>query len=124
MAFAVAPTGGREITMASKEEPPGWGEKGLSEFFEMARRNQHGTFANHKAETVVLEEIDAAFYRIASNLLNPQDHLTPVFLYRAHSAYRAACAAAMAGQTVETFVLLRSCLEFGSLRHTDCISIR
>ena len=96
------------------DKPPGWGEKGLSEFFDRARRNQHATFANHKAEVTVLEAIDAAFFRIGSNLLNPQDHLTPVFLYRSHSAYRAASASAMAGQTVESFVLLRSCLEFAA----------
>jgi len=62
----------------------------------------------------VLEAIDGAFFRIGSNLLNPRDHLTPVFVYRSHSACRAACASAMAGQTVEAFVLLRSCLEFAA----------
>jgi hypothetical protein len=48
---------------------------------------------------------------ISKQLLNPKDILTPLFLARSHSAYRAACAAALSGQSPETFVLLRSSVE-------------
>ena len=35
-----------------------------------------------------------------------------IFLARCHAAYRASCGISMAGQLPETFVLLRSCLEY------------
>jgi len=38
--------------------------------------------------------------------------LAAVLLVRSHAAYRAACATAMGTQLPETFVLLRSCLEY------------
>ncbi len=88
--------------------------KDLTAFLDLARNNQYATFANHRDAVAVLERIDSAFMRIGLHLLNPQDQLTPFFLYRSHSALRAASACAMAGQTVETFVLLRSCLEFAA----------
>ena len=101
--------------MAAKEDKPvGWGKQDLTAFLDLVQHNQRGTFANHRKEVAVLERIDSAFMRIGSNLLNPKDHLTPFFLFRSHSAFRAASACAMAGQTVETFVLLRSCLEFAA----------
>jgi hypothetical protein len=92
----------------------GWGMQELTAFFDHVRRHHFATFANHREEVAVLERIDSAFLRVGSNLLNPKDHLTPFFLFRSHSAFRAACACAMGGQTVETFVLLRSCLEFAA----------
>jgi len=101
--------------MTGKEhKPAGWGTKDLTTFLDLVRNNQYATFANHRAAVAVLERIDGAFMRIGSHLLNPTDQLTPFFLYRSHSALRAASACAMAGQTVETFVLLRSCLEFAA----------
>lgn len=95
-------------------KPQGWGAKDLTAFLDLVRNNQYATFANHRDAVSVLERIDSAFMRIGSHLLNPKDQLTPFFLYRSHSALRAASACAMAGQTVETFVLLRSCLEFAA----------
>jgi hypothetical protein len=99
---------------AREHKPAGWGTKDLTAFLDLVRNNQYATFANHRDAIAVLERIDSAFMRIGSHLLNPKDQLTPFFLYRSHSAFRAGSACAMAGQTVETFVLLRSCLEFAA----------
>ena len=92
--------------------PQGWGDDKLSEFLWLARNNQLVTFALKRSEYGKLREIDAAFVQIGENLLNPKNLLSANMLYRSHSAYRAACGTSMAGQAPETYVLLRSCLEF------------
>ena len=61
-----------------------------------------------------LTEIDALFLRIAQNIINPRNPTATNLFYRAHSAFRAACATAMAGQVTETFVLTRSCFEYAA----------
>ena len=52
-----------------------------------------------------------------------EDNQLPLlFFYRSHAAYKAACGTSMAGQAPETFVLLRSCLEYSGyalLLHMD-----
>ena len=95
-------------------ETHGWGDDALTQFFNMVRSNQQGSYAGQKAACKVLIDLDAAFEKIGTKMTNPQSLVAPFFLYRAHSAFRAACATALAGQAVETFVLLRSCLEFAS----------
>ncbi len=91
--------------------PPGWGHDKLSQFIDGARHNQYATFANKRLAYRLMQEVDECMHRAGSNLLNPKDGLTPVFLYRCHSAFRAAAGLAMGGQLVETYPLLRSCLE-------------
>jgi hypothetical protein len=51
---------------------------------------------------------------VLTNIINPADAISPLMFYRCHSVYRAACATSMAGQAAETFVLLRSCLEYAA----------
>jgi hypothetical protein len=94
--------------------PPGWRDDKLSEFLGYARNNQFATFAKKQAEYALLREIDSAFLRVGENLINPKNLLSANLFYRSHSAYRAACGTSMAGQLPETFVLLRSCLEYAA----------
>lgn len=94
------------------EPPPDWGTDGLSGYLKAVAENQHATFVHMKEQYRLLDRIDASFLKIGTNLLNPKDAMGPLFLFRSHAAYRAACGAAMAGQVAETFVLLRSCLEY------------
>ena len=91
--------------------PPGWGKDDLSEFLDRVRQNQLATFHNKRDAFGLMGEVDACFMTIGSNMLNPKDMLTPVFFYRCHSAYRAACGLAMGGHNVEIYPLLRACLE-------------
>lgn len=97
---------------AAIPRPLGWGNDKLTEFLDAAQDNQFATFAKKRAEYGLLREIDDAFMRVAENLINPQNMLSATLLYRSHAAYRAACRTSMAGQCPETFVLLRSCLEY------------
>lgn len=95
--------------------PPGWADDSdeLSKFLEMARLNQHATFHHKKVAYRLMREIDDCFMTIGQSMDNPSgmDLLSPFLLMRCHSAYRAACGTAMAGQIYETFPLLRSALE-------------
>jgi hypothetical protein len=99
------------MTTKQKTTPPGWGEDDLSAFLEQVRQHQLATFHNKRTAYGLMKAVDACFMKVGTNMLNPKDALTPVFLYRAHSAFRAGCGTAMAGQSVETYVQLRACLE-------------
>jgi hypothetical protein len=94
-----------------EQTPLGWGNDDLSAFLNQARRNQLASFHKMRTAFELMKEVDACFMKVGTNLLNPKDALTPVFLFRSHSGFRAARATAMAVQSVETYVLLRSCLE-------------
>ncbi len=95
--------------------PPSWADDAdeLSKFLEQARRNQHATFHRKKVAYHLLREIDGCFMTIGKAMDNPSgmDLLSPFLLMRCHSAFRAACGTAMAGQVYETFPLLRTALE-------------
>lgn len=91
---------------------PDWGKDDLTAFLDSVHSNQFATFHNMKDRYVLLQRVDQCFLKIGKNLTNPKNPLAALFLYRSHSAYRAACGTSMAGQAVETFVLLRSCLEY------------
>lgn len=93
--------------------PLGWGDDKLSEFLEAVRRQQFATFANNVGGFYpVVQHVDACFVKITENLTHPENLLSAVLLVRSHSAYRAACSTSMGTQLPETFVLLRSCLEY------------
>jgi hypothetical protein len=96
----------------SETQPFGWGSDKLSEFFEAVRKQQFATFANFPWAYNILREIDDCFDVAARNLNQPKPFLPALFLVRSHSAYRAACATATAGQLPESSVLLRSSLEY------------
>jgi len=101
-------------TSSNQSKPPGWGTDGLSAFLKMAGSNQASTFALKKPEYKLLSDIDDAFCRIGNNLVNPKSILGANMLFRSHAAYRGSCGLCMSGQVAETFVLLRSCLEYAA----------
>ena len=92
--------------------PPGWAADSLTEFIETAHRNRFATFHNKKDWSKRLVNLDSCFMQIAKDWLNPRHPLTPLFFLRCHSAYRAACEHAMAGQVTDTYPQIRTCLEY------------
>lgn len=92
--------------------PPGWAADSLTKFIETAHRNRFATFHKKKDWSNRLVKLDGCFMRVAKDWLNPRHPLTPLFFLRCHSAYRAACEHAMAGQVTETFPQIRVCLEY------------
>lgn len=97
-----------------KQPPPNWGQDALSRFLDLTRCNQFSTFHNKKSRYDEFSTIDGCFDKIAKNIINPSNPVSAVLLIRCHSAFRVACATRMAGQGAETFVLLRSCLEYAA----------
>ena len=91
--------------------PPKWQEDALSHFFEAAHRNQWATFARKPEQFALLSKLDACFEKVANGLINPQNKLAALMFLRCHAYYRSACQNAVAGQVVETFVMIRACLE-------------
>ena len=91
--------------------PQGWGEDALTEFLETAHRNRFATFVNKDEEYRRLSLIDQCFTRIGDGWMNPSNVITPLLFFRSHAAFRAACEHAMAGQIIDTFVLIRAVLE-------------
>ena len=94
------------------QPPPGWAEDYLSLFVQNAINNTFASFHNRKKEFKILSNIDIFFKNISKNLLNPKDVLPPLLLLRTHSAYLGACRMVLSGQIAETFVLLRSIIEY------------
>lgn len=94
------------------DRPQGWGRSELTRFLDLVRNNQLATFEVTPNFAALLEAVDDVFHRAAANLSDTEHILAPSFLLRSHSGYRAACATAMAGQAAETFVLIRSFLEY------------
>lgn len=92
--------------------PPRWADDPLSEFIQAAFKNSLATFVHKKHAFDLLLKINDAFKKIGENLDNAGNPLAPALLHRSHSAFLASCRLAMSGQAVETFPLLRSCLEY------------
>ena len=92
--------------------PPGWANDSLTEFLDNAYRNRFATFVNNKDWSIRLANLDGCFMQIAKDWLNPRNLLTPLFFLRCHSAYRAACEHAMAGQVTDACPQIRVCLEY------------
>lgn len=96
----------------SKTRPAGWGKSELTKFLDLAINNQLATFDRAREDVRLLESVDAAFHLAANNLSYVQNFLVPIFVLRSHTAYRCACNVAMAGYVAETFVVIRSCIEY------------
>lgn len=94
--------------------PPGWGTDELTQFFDLARANQYATFVHKRPVVDRLVALDRCFMTISADWTNPQGLVPANLLLRTHSAFRAAAAAAMAGQTAETYPLVRSALEYAA----------
>ena len=90
--------------------PPNWQADELTRFLETAHQNRWATFAN-KPIAKRLIALDACFDKAEKGLINPQHKVAALLLLRTHASYRAGCEHAMAGQVVETFIMIRACLE-------------
>jgi len=91
--------------------PPGWGQDPLSEFFDVARRNLFATFDTLRPEYMRLSEIDRAFRSFLDKLDNTPEVVPTFLLLRAHAAYLAAVRLGVAGETVESYMVQRGCIE-------------
>lgn len=95
----------------TKQQPPNWGTDPLTAYLETFRNNQFATLANKPSIVNPLILVDGLYLRFLEGATNLRPFLPAVFFLRAHSAYRAAAGAVMAGQVYEAHTLLRLCLE-------------
>jgi hypothetical protein len=93
------------------EVPAAWGDDPLSAFLDDASGNMLASFALLPDRCAKVRDVDGALTLLCKNLSDAGDWLTPMFVLKAHSAYRAAAGLAMAGQTPEAFALMRTALE-------------
>jgi hypothetical protein len=107
------------------ERPPGWGKPKLTAYFEDLWANTLGMFAQ-KEEAHRLCLLDELMFEVADGWKGGSpsaDTFVPLMMYfRAHSAFRGACALGMGGATVEGMANLRQSLEFAgyaALVHDD-----
>ena len=98
-------------SVAGPLQPATWGKDRLSAYLDSAYRNRLATFANMPADFARLTAIDACFADATTDWQNPKQPIVALLLIRTLGSYRAACEAAMAGQIVETFVLIRAMIE-------------
>ncbi len=91
--------------------PSGWDKNIITQNFDAARSNQFATFHNLKDWVDRLSDIDRAYRKAIEGLNNTNDWFPGFFLPRSHSSFLAACSLCWAGQTPETYPVLRLCLE-------------
>jgi hypothetical protein len=92
--------------------PRDWGNDELSDFFNRAVWNSWSTFANQQEWFSLIRRVDAVFARLTATLRDPPNLIAAFLLVRSHSALRAAAGLAVATQLPESYVLLRSALEY------------
>ena len=105
-------TAGHSGPREPQPPPPKWASDSLSEFIELAHRNRFATFVHKKASFCRLANIDALFVRIANDWRDPPQIVPPLLFLRCHSAFRAACEHALAGQVTDGFPQVRAVLEY------------
>jgi hypothetical protein len=94
------------------EPPPNWGDDPISDYLENAQRNRFGTFVLMPKEFKLLTLIDRLILDMIDKWQDPTHRLELFFLFRSHSAFRVSCQNALSGAAVETYVSIRSCIEF------------
>src|SRR4051812_42915347 len=95
----------------TKKQPPQWGADQLSEYIETAHQNVFATFVNFKPIFNRLQKIDGLFRKTRDCLDHSREWFVVFFFLMAHSAYLTAVRSAASGQTRESFMVLRGCLE-------------
>lgn len=101
------------IPLKMPSTPPGWGQDGLSLFWEAGRNNQFGTFVKKRPIFDKLVGIDNAFTMVSKKWVNP-DPIAALLFVRCHAAFKTASGLAAAGQAAEACVMLRSMLEYAA----------
>ncbi|MBU2328086.1 MAG: hypothetical protein KJ755_12130 [Alphaproteobacteria bacterium] len=101
----------------SKPSPARWGEDSLTSYLEEFRNNQYAAFVGKPAGVADLIVLDGMFKKLLEGARDPKPFIPMMFLLRAHSAYRSAAGAVMAGQLYEAQALLRLCLEHAAYGH-------
>jgi hypothetical protein len=91
-----------------------WGADDLTQFLDRVHLNQKGNVATFSEPYRFIQRVNKCLSIAGKNLVNPEPMMSGVLLLRCQYAYKTAAGMALAGQVVETFVMLRSCLEYAA----------
>jgi hypothetical protein len=84
----------------------------LIPFFERVASNQKANIAKFPAAYDLIQRVNICLSTAGKNLINPKPVMAGVLCLRCQYAFKAAAGMALARQVVETFVMMRSCLEY------------
>lgn len=103
-------------SVPGRTQPAAWGRDSLSAYLDALHANRLATFANWPEVYRRLSDIDGCFATIVGDgwripARNDHHHVPALLLIRATGSFRASCEAALAGQGVETFIMIRALLE-------------
>ena len=89
-----------------------WGEDDLSKFLDLVHVKQVANRTEFARPYDIILEINDCLLKAGKNLVNPKPVMAGMFLLRGQYAFKTAAGMALAGQIVETFVMMRSALEY------------
>src|SRR5215831_17615590 len=84
----------------------------LIPFLELVASNQTANIVKFPAPYDLIRRVNICLSIAGKNLINPKPVMAGVLFLRCQYAYKAAAGMALSGQVVETFVMMRSCLEY------------
>jgi hypothetical protein len=91
---------------------PTFGDDDLTRFLQVVNSNQIANFANFPEPYDLMRRVNDCFSTAGENLVDPKPVMTGPLFLRSQYAYKTTVGMALAGQAVEAFVMMRSCLEY------------
>jgi hypothetical protein len=87
-------------------------DKSLARFLETVYANQQGNRQRFPEWYRIIQRVDDCFVKVGKHLYNQKPVLTGPLFLRSQYAYKTAAGMTLAGQVAESFVMMRSCLEY------------
>jgi hypothetical protein len=87
-------------------------DKSLDRFLETVRRNQQSNRKRFPERYRIIQRVGDCFWAAGEHLADAKPIFTGPMFIRSHYAYKAAAGMTLAGQFSESFVMMRSCLEY------------
>jgi|GEM_PF-2318902 len=89
-----------------------WGADDLTRFLQMVNSNQMASVTKYSEPYGLMRRVNDCFSTGGEHLINPNPVATGMLFLRSQYAYKTTAGMALAGQVVEAFVMMRSCLEY------------
>lgn len=84
----------------------------LISFLDLVVSNQKASVAKFPVQYALIRRINICLSIAGKNLVNPKPVMCAVLFLRCQYAYKTAAGMTLSGQSVEAFVMMRSCLEY------------
>jgi hypothetical protein len=91
---------------------PSTTDKSLEAFIEAVYKNQQGNRVRYPEQYRLIQRVDKCFIDASKHLSYAKPLFTGPLFLRSHYAYKTAASMTLAGQVPESFVMMRSCLEY------------